>query len=56
MASYYQGNRDIKKEHYNMGVLLTEKKKKQILKEKLFLKRLMQIIGFWIINFVYTNH
>ena len=38
MASYYQGNRDIKKEHYNMGVLLTEKKKKQILKEN-FKKR-----------------
>lgn len=33
MASYYQGNRDIKKEHYNMGILLTEKKKKEILKE-----------------------
>lgn len=32
MASYYQGTRDIKKEHYNMGILLTEKKKKQILK------------------------
>jgi len=33
MASYYQGTRDIKKEHYNMGILLTEEKKKEILKE-----------------------
>ena len=33
MASYYKGTRDIKKEHYNMGILLTENKKKEILKE-----------------------
>lgn len=33
MASYYKGTRDIKKEHYKMGVLLTEEKKKEILKE-----------------------
>lgn len=33
MASYYTGTRDIKKEHYNMGILLTEEKKKEILKE-----------------------
>ena len=33
MSSYYSGNRDIKKEHYNMGVLLTEEKKVEILKE-----------------------
>lgn len=33
MASYYKGSRDIKKEHYNMGILLTEEKKKDILKE-----------------------
>ena len=38
MASYYKGSRDIKKEHYNMGILLTEEKKKEILKEN-FLKR-----------------
>lgn len=38
MASYYKGSRDIKKEHYNMGILLTEAKKKEILKEN-FLNR-----------------
>ena len=38
MASYYKGSRDIKKEHYNMGILLTEQKKKEILKEN-FLRR-----------------
>ena len=31
--SYYSGTRDIKKEHYNMGVLLTEEAKENILKE-----------------------
>lgn len=34
MPSYYSGTRDIKKEHYNMGVLLTEETKKEILKEE----------------------
>ena len=38
MASYYKGSRDIKKEHYNLGILLTEEKKKEILKEN-FLSR-----------------
>lgn len=38
MASYYKGTRDIKKEHFNMGILLTEEKKKEILKEN-FLNR-----------------
>ncbi len=38
MASYYQGTRDIKKEHYQMGILLTEEKKKEILREN-FLRR-----------------
>lgn len=38
MASYYKGTRDIKKEHYNMGVSLTEEKKKEVLKEN-FKKR-----------------
>lgn len=33
MPSYYKGTRDIKKEHYNMGVLLTEEAKIEILKE-----------------------
>ncbi len=33
MASYYQGTRDIKKIHYNMGIRLTEKKKREILCE-----------------------
>ncbi len=33
MASEYQGKRDIKKEHYDMGILLTEEKKIEILKE-----------------------
>lgn len=31
MASNYQGTRDVKKEHYQLGVLLTEEKKKEIL-------------------------
>lgn len=38
MASYYKGTRNIKKEHYDMGILLTEEKKREILKEN-FLKR-----------------
>lgn len=38
MPSYYSGTRDIKKEHYNMGALLTENAKKEILKEN-FKKR-----------------
>lgn len=33
MPSYYSGTKDIKKEHYNMGVLLTEETKKNILKD-----------------------
>ncbi len=33
MASEYVGKRDIKKEHYEMGALLTEKKMVEILKE-----------------------
>ena len=32
MASNYQGTRDVKKEHYQLGVLLTEEKKKEIQK------------------------
>ena len=38
MASYYKGTRNIKKEHYNMGILLTEEKKREILEEN-FQKR-----------------
>lgn len=38
MASYYKGSRDIKKEHYNLGILLTEDTKIDILKEN-FLNR-----------------
>ncbi len=38
MASNYRGTRDVKKEHYNLGILLTDAKKKEILKEH-FLKR-----------------
>lgn len=38
MASYYKGTRDVKKEHYDMGILLTEEKKIEILKEN-FKKR-----------------
>lgn len=38
MASNYRGTRDVKKEHYQLGILLTEDKKKEILKEH-FLKR-----------------
>lgn len=33
MPSNYRGTRDIKREHYEMGILLTEEKKKEILKE-----------------------
>ena len=33
MATEYKGTRDVKKEHYNLGVLLTTKKKIQILKQ-----------------------
>ncbi len=33
MPSSYSGTRDVKKEHYNMGVLLTDKAKEEILKE-----------------------
>ncbi len=33
MASNYKGTRDVKKEHYNLGILLTEEKKIEILKE-----------------------
>lgn len=32
MPSNYKGTRDVKKEHYNMGILLTEEKKVEILK------------------------
>lgn len=38
MASTYKGTRDVKKEHYELGVLLTEEKKIEILKET-FLSR-----------------
>lgn len=38
MPSYYKGTRNIKKEHYDMGILLTEEKKIEILKEN-FLRR-----------------
>ena len=30
MSSNYKGSRDVKKEHYQMGILLTEEKKKEI--------------------------
>lgn len=33
MPSNYRGTRDVKKEHYELGILLTEEKKKEILKE-----------------------
>lgn len=33
MASNYRGTRDVKKEHYNLGILLTEEKKIEILKD-----------------------
>ena len=33
MPSSYSGTRDVKKEHYNMVVLLTDKAKEEILKE-----------------------
>ena len=33
MPSNYRGTRDVKKEHYELGILLTEAKKKEILKE-----------------------
>lgn len=38
MPSNYKGTRDVKKEHYNLGILLTEEKKIEILKEN-FKKR-----------------
>lgn len=38
MASNYKGTRDVKKEHYEMGVLLTEEKKKEILKEHFLMR------------------
>lgn len=38
MSSNYKGTRDIKKEHYKLGILLTEEKKIEILKEH-FLNR-----------------
>lgn len=38
MASTYKGTRDVKKEHYELGVLLTEEKKIEILQET-FLSR-----------------
>ncbi len=38
MASTYKGTRDVKKEHYKLGVLLTEEKKIEILQET-FLRR-----------------
>lgn len=38
MASTYKGTRDVKKEHYELGVLLTEEKKIEILQET-FLRR-----------------
>lgn len=38
MASNYIGSKDVKKEHYELGVLLTEEKKKEILGEA-FLRR-----------------
>lgn len=33
MSSNYKGSKDVKKEHYQMGILLTEEKKKEILSE-----------------------
>ena len=36
MPSNYKGTRDVKKEHYNMGILLTEEKKVEILKTYFF--------------------
>ena len=41
----YQGNRDVKKEHYNLGVLLNEEKKKEILKN-VFKKRVGYELDF----------
>lgn len=38
MSSNYKGSKDVKKEHYEMGILLTEKKKKEIMSEA-FLRR-----------------
>lgn len=38
MASTYKGSKDVKKEHYKLGVLLTEEKKREILGEA-FLNR-----------------
>ncbi len=45
MASYYKGTRDIKKEHYQMGILLTQKKKMEILQEN-FQKRVGYELNF----------
>ena len=33
MSTNFKGSRDVKKEHYKMGILLTEEKKKEILAE-----------------------
>ena len=33
MSTNFKGSRDVKKEHYRMGILLTEEKKKEILSE-----------------------
>ena len=41
----YHGNRDVKKEHYNLGVLLNEEKKKEILKDA-FKKRVGYELSF----------
>ena len=45
MSSNYKGTRDIKKEHYQLGILLTEEKKKEILNEH-FQKRVGYKINF----------
>ena len=39
MGKTFTGTRDVKKEHYRLGILLTEKKKEEILKD-VFLRRL----------------
>lgn len=41
----YHGSRDVKKEHYNLGILLNEEKKKEILKEA-FKKRVGYELNF----------
>ncbi len=45
MAYNYKGSRDVKKIHYNMGIRLTEKKKKEILCEN-FRKRVGYELNF----------